>query len=156
MVHLTSKLEGSHISSIPLAIGLLISVSALVALCAKHVRNSPKKQDTKTINSASKAPKSPLASPRHLLTTFSNKAIPFIYRKKGGEETDQGGGEVGEGFGEGGLWQKEILMGEKCKPPEFSGVIYYDCCGNRVSEMPRSPRVSPLPTFKYNEAKDVN
>ncbi|CAI0552599.1 unnamed protein product [Linum tenue] len=36
------------------------------------------------------------------------------------------------GFGEGGLWQKSILRGEKCQLPEFSGVIFYDSRGNQI------------------------
>lgn len=69
-------------------------------------------------------------------------------------------GEEGFGFGEGGLWQKEILMGEKCQPPEFPGVIYYDSCGNQISELPpKSPRASPLHNFSFQVlaiAKDEN
>ncbi|KAE8773703.1 hypothetical protein D1007_54008 [Hordeum vulgare] len=50
---------------------------------------------------------------------------------------------------EGGLWRKEILMGERCQPLEFSGVIYYDADGHRLTQPPRSPMRSPLPaSFK--------
>ncbi|CAN1153087.1 hypothetical protein LINPERPRIM_LOCUS29308 [Linum perenne] len=51
------------------------------------------------------------------------------YEKKGkigGEKVSTGG------FGEGGLWQKSILRGEKCQLPEFSGVIFYDSRGNQL------------------------
>lgn len=48
-----------------------------------------------------------------------------------------------------GVWQKAILMGEKCQPPEFSGAIYYDYDGNRVPEMPKSPRAGPLRSFTF-------
>ncbi|KAJ7532832.1 hypothetical protein O6H91_13G021900 [Diphasiastrum complanatum] len=42
------------------------------------------------------------------------------------------------------VWQRTILMGEKCEPPSFSGQILYDEFGNRVSEYPpRSPRSLP-------------
>nr|DAD40147.1 TPA_asm: hypothetical protein HUJ06_014470 [Nelumbo nucifera] len=30
------------------------------------------------------------------------------------------------------VWKKNILMGEKCQLPEFSGVIVYDSAGNIV------------------------
>lgn len=40
-----------------------------------------------------------------------------------------------------GIWQRSILMGDKCKPLEFSGAIYYDENGNKLEEMPqRTPR----------------
>lgn len=47
----------------------------------------------------------------------------------------------------GGLWRKEILMGERCQPLDFSGVIYYDADGRRLAHPPppRSPMRSPLP-----------
>ncbi|EFJ31457.1 hypothetical protein SELMODRAFT_408071 [Selaginella moellendorffii] len=41
----------------------------------------------------------------------------------------------------GAVWQRTILMGEKCEPPDFSGLILYDERGNRVPEYPaKSPR----------------
>ncbi|KAF8657461.1 hypothetical protein HU200_060022 [Digitaria exilis] len=45
------------------------------------------------------------------------------------------------------LWRKEILMGERCQPLDFSGVIYYDSEGHRLAQPPppRSPMRSPLP-----------
>ncbi len=171
--------------SMPLAIGLFISVVALVALCAKHSRRAQKdyenKEDNATLtplmspknkklvttsisnkenlfmSDATNSPKSPFVSmsPRKLVTTISNKANTFMHKKKGGDEF---GAEVDQrGFGEGGLWQKAILLGDKCRPPEFSGVIHYDSFGNKLSELPpRSPRASPLPSFLFPEAKDAN
>lgn len=155
-------------SSIGLAIGLFVSASMVATLCAKHARKISRNYSSNTtINDLDKSspeksrsmqenydqkmvPKSPLRSPKKFITTLSNKAItPFLmYHKKSGDgEDDQSSkGEKlleEEGFGEGGLWQKEILMGEKCQPHEFSGVIYYDCDGKQISELPpRSPRAS--------------
>ncbi|KAK7343893.1 hypothetical protein VNO77_12995 [Canavalia gladiata] len=42
------------------------------------------------------------------------------------------------------LWKKTIMMGEKCQPLEFSGLILYDNNGNQLSEPPRSPRSNSL------------
>ena len=46
-----------------------------------------------------------------------------------------------------GVWRKEIMMGERCQPLDFSGVIYYDADGRRLAQAPppRSPLRSPLP-----------
>jgi hypothetical protein len=46
-----------------------------------------------------------------------------------------------------GVWRKEIIMGERCQPLDFSGVIYYDADGRRLAQAPppRSPLRSPLP-----------
>lgn len=145
MVRLLQDLHGyDHLASMPLAIGLFISVPALVVLCAKHVRRAPQRHGAKTSTSGNSI-LAPKPSPKaQLVSSISNKVIPFIYKKKVGEESS--GAEVEEGFGEGGLWQREILVGDKCRPPEFSGVIYYDSYGNQLSEMPpRTPRASSLP-----------
>ncbi|MCE5165931.1 hypothetical protein HAX54_013244 [Datura stramonium] len=135
---------GENFCSMPLAIGLFVSITALIALCAKHGRSRKYHMaDDQETNYERKisAPKSPLLlSTKQLITTISTKTMP----KK--SDMIKNGSNEREGFGhnEGGLWQKAILMGEKCKPPQFSGVIYYDPFGNRVSELPRSPRASPM------------
>ncbi|KAL1803321.1 hypothetical protein ACET3Z_031968 [Daucus carota] len=178
MVRPLQILAGDHHSesSIGLAIGLFVSASVVATLCAKHARKisknysanspkidhalpSPEKNSSMQENYEQKmVPKSPLRSPKKFITSISNKAItPFLmYHKRGGDgDNDQvPRGEKlleEEGFGEGGLWQKDILMGEKCQPHEFSGVIYYDCDGNQISEMPpRSPRASThVPAFSF-------
>jgi len=41
------------------------------------------------------------------------------------------------------LWKKTILMGEKCKPMQFPGAIFYDDKGNRLFEPPRSKTNRP-------------
>ncbi|KAI5448190.1 hypothetical protein KIW84_015565 [Lathyrus oleraceus] len=46
------------------------------------------------------------------------------------------------------IWQKEILMGGKCEPLYFSGVIYYDINGKQMPEFPlRSSRASLSPDY---------
>ncbi|KAL0430083.1 UNVERIFIED_CONTAM: hypothetical protein Sradi_0634300 [Sesamum radiatum] len=137
MIHVS---EG--FSPIPLALGLFVSVSLLVGLCAKHARQVHRKyaSDSKTSDHPNSA-KSPLPSPKQLITTLSNKAM--IHAKKSSES---GVGSRNEQ--ESGLWQKAILMGERCQPPEFSGVIYYDYSGNRIPEMPKSPRATSMAPLK--------
>ncbi|KAH6557436.1 hypothetical protein KP509_1Z115200 [Ceratopteris richardii] len=42
------------------------------------------------------------------------------------------------------VWRRCILLGERCEPPSFSGVILYDQSGNRVQQLPwPSPRRRP-------------
>ncbi|KAG0463000.1 hypothetical protein HPP92_021476 [Vanilla planifolia] len=45
------------------------------------------------------------------------------------------------------VWKKSILMGDKCQPLDFSGVIHYDGEGRRMVGPPQSPLRSPLPYF---------
>ncbi|GMH26207.1 hypothetical protein Nepgr_028050 [Nepenthes gracilis] len=143
-----------HIQNVPLAIGLFISVFALIALCAKRATKLSKKAaENNMLYDFNSAPWSPLATPKRLLKTASNKAVNFIQGKKSGEESEGGFGFFDkEGFGEGALWQKTILMGDRCRPFEFSGVIYYDNYGNRISELPRSPRSPFLPASSLPSA----
>nr|GFA49862.1 HTH-type transcriptional regulator SgrR like [Tanacetum cinerariifolium] len=176
MIHAIDNHVNNHVFSIPLGIGLFVVVSAVVALCANHARRASKKEvvskDTIASSSSDKSsfnsfeddhyqekipPRSPLRSPRQLITTISNKAMSsfVVNHKKSG---DQDARAVEEGFGQGGVWQKEILMGVKCQPPEFSGVIYYDYDGRQVSEFPprspRSPRIAPTSDFTFPMIKN--
>ncbi|XVF09668.1 hypothetical protein REPUB_Repub07fG0114700 [Reevesia pubescens] len=163
--------SSEHSSTSPkqrLTLGFLIS---FMAICAKHASRVSKKLKPKPkenglasesprlfvpkspLRSAASdsprffVPKSPLKSPRpkQLLATISNKAITLVHRKKVEEEN---GKDVEEEFGDGGVWQRSILMGDKCQPLDFSGVIYYDSKGNQLDELPiRSPRASPMPGY---------
>lgn len=115
-----------------LAIVVRGSVTSLWSLLTKHVSRTSRKFSSNN------------SSPKKLMSTISNKAINFRRKKRvSGEEVD------------GGVWRRTILMGDKCQPLDFSGVIYYDNDGNRVSELPsRSPRASPLPSFAYKTEAD--
>ncbi|KAK3164722.1 hypothetical protein QOZ80_1AG0023730 [Eleusine coracana subsp. coracana] len=66
---------------------------------------------------------------------------------------------VGEAEGEDGLWRRTILMGERCKPLDFPGVIHYDSFGRRLSAPPlaRSGRAALLcrSVFDVDEAAAV-
>lgn len=147
-----------------LTLGFLMSISSFMALFAKRARQvSSKLHKAKTIKSIrdcrrtpprpAASPRSPLtARPKELLTTISNKAITFVHKRKAGEEKDDVFSEAHEEFGDGGVWQRAILMGDKCQPLDFSGVIYYDSRGKQLDEVPlRSPRASPLPGYIARE-----
>ncbi|CAI9761875.1 unnamed protein product [Fraxinus pennsylvanica] len=111
------------------------------SLCANHVSRAAKKM-------AAGSPKSPLTKPKQLLITVSNKAMKFRRKKNSGDKF--GGDDDDITFGDEGLWQRTILMGDKCEPLDFSGVIYYDCDGKRLPEAPgKSPRASPLLRYAY-------
>ncbi|KAK3225617.1 hypothetical protein Dsin_005479 [Dipteronia sinensis] len=163
-----------------LTLGFLMS---LMAVCAKHasrvssklkampgpIKSSLKHKYSHKENSNHKTssssspinhppPKSPLrARPKELLTTLSNKAIMFMHNKKKIDDGKDGSHDVdhdGKDFGDGGVWQRSILMGDKCQPLDFSGVIYYDSTGNQLDEVPlRSPRASPLPGYLARRAE---
>ncbi|KAL5212573.1 hypothetical protein ABZP36_023420 [Zizania latifolia] len=93
-----------------------------------------------------------------LAASFSSRAIvPFLGSGGGGggkkamsssKSKRRKAGPEASFRAEDGLWRKEILMGERCQPLDFSGVIYYDAEGRRLEHPPppRSPLRSPLPT----------
>ncbi|CAH9088362.1 unnamed protein product [Cuscuta europaea] len=89
-----------------------------------------------------------LKKPKNFPARMSNK--PVNCRKKAKDDANketQDSGEIG-------LWRREILMGDRCQPLDFPGVIYYDCNGKRLPDLPmRSPRASPLPGFLLKSAK---
>ncbi|XP_073131440.1 uncharacterized protein [Henckelia pumila] len=144
MVRHMPRYIGESFSWIPLAIGLFVSASLLVGLCAKHAARVRRKHAEPN---TPPHPKSPLPSPKQLIT-ISHQAMMHLLKKAYAKDIDVGGKE------EVGLWQKAISMGEKCRPPEFSGAIYYDYAGNQIPEMPKSPRASPLRTFAFHVEKD--
>ncbi|XP_030532533.1 uncharacterized protein LOC115742403 [Rhodamnia argentea] len=142
----------------PLALGLIVSVSALVSLCAKKAGQVSKKLAHHRHNRGKFSPRSPAAAmgsplgrPKKLLSNISSKAIAFVHGRKkgasrGGDESEAESEELC--FGDGGVWQRSILMGDKCQPLDFSGVIYYDENGKKLDQAPlRSPRASPLPGY---------
>ncbi|KAL8111115.1 uncharacterized protein LOC141674936 [Apium graveolens] len=117
-------------ASTKLAAGILSSVISLWIICSKHATKTSKK-----------------IAPKKVIATISHRAIIFRQKKNG--ELKKGDDE------DGGVWRRTILMGDKCEPLDFSGVIYYDSDGNKLSEAPmRSPRASPLPSFAYKSEKE--
>ncbi|KAK8521360.1 hypothetical protein V6N13_077467 [Hibiscus sabdariffa] len=142
-----SSAPGSASHKQRLTLSFLISFMAVCAKRAgrlsKKLKLKPKENGLASGTPRLYLPKSP--GPKQLLTTISNKAIMLVQRKK------HGGGygkDEEEEYGDGGVWQRSILMGDKCQPLDFSGVIYYDSKGNQLDELPvRSPRASPLPGY---------
>ncbi|XP_020228635.1 uncharacterized protein LOC109809673 [Cajanus cajan] len=129
--------------------GLLLTLSSILALISKRAgrmggskpkpKPKPKASDETDLRVDPNKPKS---RPKKLLSNISSKA----FHKKSPNPKEEK--ESAEAWGNGGVWQKEILMGDKCEPLDFSGVIYYDGNGKQLSQIPlRSPRASPLPGY---------
>ncbi|CAO2826914.1 unnamed protein product [Amaranthus hypochondriacus] len=108
-----------------IALGLLESVVALAFLCAKYTRK---------------------ASQKLVRIKPGAGCNTLILGNKHATHKDLGE----QSFGDAGLWRRSILMGDKCEPLNFSGVIYYDCNGNKLSEPPiKSPRSTPFVGYDY-------
>ncbi|XP_031490458.1 uncharacterized protein LOC116257651 [Nymphaea colorata] len=137
----------------PLAIGLFTSIKAVVALCAKHCPTKElgfgcfragKNIETSAPSKSPKdaggllpvdelcvnlSPGSVLVSPRVLLLALTHKAMAVFHMKSTAEEA-----ETAEDEEEEGVWKRQILMGERCQPLDFSGVIYYDHTGRQLQD----------------------
>ena len=140
-----------------LTVSFIVSVMALCAKQASKVSNKLKTSRPSfrhrrghlydAYGSPKESPRSPLATPKRLFSQISNKAMGLAYRNQE-RKRHVGDDEKEDENGDGGVWQKAILMGDKCQPLDFSGVIYYDSSGKQVNEVPlRSPRASPLPGY---------
>ncbi|CAK9147815.1 unnamed protein product [Ilex paraguariensis] len=127
---------------------LLDSVASLWAVCTKRASRAKR---ILTITDSNKSPAAKPKGSKKIFAAISNKEANSSRHKKwvfDDEEFVTGGG-----FGDGGLWQRNILMGDKCQPLDFPGVIYYDSNGKRLNELPmKSPRASPLPNNVYPPA----
>ncbi|XP_042400459.1 uncharacterized protein LOC121994191 [Zingiber officinale] len=113
-----------------MANGLLDAISALWSSWSRHVSRAARK------------------------LSWRSSGVPPSYHGGRRKKRDEGVQEscsiaVDSADEDDGVWRRTILMGEKCQPLDFSGVIYYDVDGRRLSEVPtpRSPMRSPLPSF---------
>ncbi|XP_038981578.1 uncharacterized protein LOC120110513 [Phoenix dactylifera] len=141
-----------------MAIGdLFDTVSVLVNTCTKHMSRATRRVRSHRTFSKLSLSKSKAAP----FLARGGGFIPFLHAKNKG---DKGRGdddrrsnsseEEEEMEEEERLWQRTILMGEKCQPLDFSGAIYYDSAGRQLKELPvpRSPLRSPLPSFAFHNA----
>ncbi|KAF8657040.1 hypothetical protein HU200_060376 [Digitaria exilis] len=151
---------GSPATSILVLIAVTAVAAVVVSLCTsgknvghrnKHRRSSslapaPQQQDDNNNNSCGKRNNKP-----QLLASLSGigvkaaavaKMVSWKRSPAAGGWSD-GDGEEGEGGAAGveeedeALWKKTIILGDKCRPLEFSGHIAFDSDGNPVQ--PPSP-----------------
>ncbi|XP_057872630.1 uncharacterized protein LOC131078849 [Cryptomeria japonica] len=77
---------------------------------------------------------------RALINTLSNKSLLFSKKWRRSDKDEAEGYESAATEDGDFLWQKNILMGVRCQPLNFSGLIIYDHKGERLPQLPpRSP-----------------
>ncbi|KAI8018915.1 hypothetical protein LOK49_LG04G03223 [Camellia lanceoleosa] len=100
-------------------IGAFSIFSIVTFLCGSHRR-----KDERTVGLGNKKPVSRLQS---------NLMVKMIsWRKVQHEEKEEKELDVDEAA----VWRRTIMMGEKCRPMDFSGKILYDCNGNLLPDSP--------------------
>ncbi|KAK2652418.1 hypothetical protein Ddye_012274 [Dipteronia dyeriana] len=102
-------------------------VSIISLLCASHKR---KKSHTKIEETSSQSDKKLL---KKLNSSISSKTHHLMVKMTSWRKVRDEGGE-GEGededFNDEAVWRRTIIIGERCRPLEFSGKILYDSEGN--------------------------
>ncbi|KAJ8442450.1 hypothetical protein Cgig2_022333 [Carnegiea gigantea] len=116
-------------------LAILSIFSVVMYLCASHRMRtkegsfSEKKQQVNTVFS-----RFTWANNKHTVSISSKALLKMISSRKqqvqhGDEDDNDDGNEYYEGE-EDAVWKKTIIMGEKCRPLDFSGKIEYDSEGN--------------------------
>ena len=130
-----------------MAIDVIRAVTALLSTCSRRVSRAARR----------------LRGARQIKALALSRVMPYLgsrRRKRVGEEKRRrekiGGGDDEElrlELDDDEVWRRGIIMGEKCQPLDFSGVIYYDSDGRQLAGVPttRSPMRSPLPAFLAEE-----
>eukprot|EP01018_Ginkgo_biloba_P022560 Gb_06239 [translate_table: standard] len=109
---------------------VLALIAVITALCASHSRRDDREYNTRG--------QSPNIGRSLRLNVSGPKSLvgKKILSTKGNCEDKEEEKEGGEW-----IWQRNIIMGERCQPPNFSGAIIYDDKGNRLPQFPpKSPR----------------
>ncbi|KVI08851.1 hypothetical protein Ccrd_012771 [Cynara cardunculus var. scolymus] len=112
----------------------VVSVFSIVAfLCGSHgqfKRSNTYKREKNTVHLGDK-------KYSKLGTGLSNKAL-LMAKMISWRKVDEGGCEDDDDDNdEEAVWKRTIIMGERCRPLEFSGKISYDENGNSIAESPR-------------------
>ncbi|XP_040381353.1 uncharacterized protein LOC121054773 [Oryza brachyantha] len=125
---------------------LLHAMAELMTTCTRRLQRAARRVATAAAAAAGKQGLSscPPITSRAVVPWRKAFSLPAAATKGKAARSGGGGGGAED---TGGLWRKEILMGERCQPLDFSGVIYYDADGRRLAHPPppRSPMRSPLP-----------
>ncbi|CAK9186749.1 unnamed protein product [Ilex paraguariensis] len=110
----------------------VFSIFTLVTfLCASHKATKTQRlKQQKTIQMGDKKPISRLQS------NISSKALLMVKMISWRKVQDEGEDEEYCHDDEEALWKRTIIMGERCRPLEFSGKIAYDADGNLLPDSP--------------------
>uniref|UniRef100_A0ACD5YKX3 Uncharacterized protein n=1 Tax=Avena sativa TaxID=4498 RepID=A0ACD5YKX3_AVESA len=124
-------------------VGLAQAVAALMGRCARRLSRAARRVQERRLAGSFSFPSSRAVVP------FTKKALswPKQRGRKSAVAEEEEWSFGAAAAAEDGVWRKEILMGERCQPLDFSGAIYYDAEGRRLGAPPppRTPMRSPLP-----------
>ncbi|XP_051210661.1 uncharacterized protein [Lolium perenne] len=120
-------------------------VSSLVAVCTRRVSRATRRllrhRHRYGVGSGAST-----ASYRRRTRPVGSDSFFTRPREKQQQQAGKGGDggmeimDEAEGDGEGVVWRRAILMGERCQPLDFAGAIHYDSFGRRLARPPTGPR----------------
>ncbi|KAL6011043.1 hypothetical protein ACLOJK_001487 [Asimina triloba] len=118
-----------------IVVAVLAVVSLISFLCASHHHrhsqrlagkfSAPADQQRKLISNISD-----ISSKALLMAKMISWRKPEVSDREEEEEDES----------EDAIWKKNIMMGERCRPLDFSGRILYDSQGNRLPEVPKKAK----------------
>ncbi|KAK2986730.1 hypothetical protein RJ640_010955 [Escallonia rubra] len=137
-IHFT-KLPFLHIpvTFFIIAISILSVFSIITFLCGSHrsTRSSRRKSEQTTVRLGDSKP-----AVSRLHSSISSKALLMVkmisWRQVHDEEEVGGEFDGGDDDDDEAVWRRTIIMGERCRPLEFSGKILYDSNGNPLPDSP--------------------
>jgi len=124
-----STQNNSFLSKTPisyfLAFVAILSVFSLVTfLCASHHKaRSHRQKDEEKVTSHS-SEKKLLSKINSDIKEKAHSMVKMISWRKLARDED----------GDEEIWRRSIIMGERCRPIDFSGKIMYDCEGNLIPD----------------------
>ncbi|KAL6993972.1 hypothetical protein U1Q18_012082 [Sarracenia purpurea var. burkii] len=111
----------------------VLSVFSVVTfLCGAH--NSTKRRARRVARAASSGDKKLVSRMQSSISSKALLMVKIISRRK--VQNDEEEAEELDDDDEA-VWKRTIIMGEKCRPLDFSGQISYDCHGNLLPSSPR-------------------
>ncbi|CAM0953468.1 unnamed protein product [Alopecurus aequalis] len=118
--------------------GIVGRVSSLVAVCTRRVSRATRR----LLRTRHRYGVSGGGAPSRRRTRPVGSDTFFTRTRQQPVKGDDGAAETKdeEGDGEGVVWRRAILMGERCQPLDFAGAIHYDSFGRRLARPPTGPR----------------
>ncbi|KAI5591381.1 hypothetical protein BDE02_04G075500, partial [Populus trichocarpa] len=124
-----STQNNSFLSKTPISyflafVAILTVFSIVTFLCASHhkAKKSHRQKDEERVTSHS-SEKKLLSKINSDIKEKAHSMVKMIsWRKLAQDEDDEE------------IWRRSIIMGERCRPIDFSGKIMYDCEGNLIPD----------------------
>ncbi|CAK7339046.1 unnamed protein product [Dovyalis caffra] len=138
----------SFLSSIPVsyffAFVAVLSVFSLVTfLCASHrkAKKSHRLKDEESLTSRS-SEKKLLSKLNSDIRERAHSMVKMISWRKLQVQDEDFDDDDDDGSEE--IWRRSIIMGERCRPLDFSGKIMYDCEGNLISDSTQTDKTEKI------------